>query len=205
MSGPTLHAVLLLAYLVVVAWIFIDESSEWPHVGSLKSLVLLFFCPGILFQAVNLVFRWRTGRVLTRRLLVRLVTIPAGLILAVLLPSWASSLAVARFKRAYTPFVAEVRAHLADPCPLAASFFAIPEVADYNRRVGRESPVATLRYDKKRFVLSFGGGSLDSDGSTLFFDSETKTWRQFHNDKHPAAYDGLVDGLAECVLRPSPG
>jgi hypothetical protein len=204
MSGPIFRAALLLAYAAVVAWAFVDQSTEWPHVGSWDSLVFVLFCPGIVFQAVNLVFRWRKGRVLTRRWLVRLATIPAGLLLALMLTSWASALALSTFKRAYAPFVAEVGAHLTDPCPTATRAFDIPAVADYNRRTGSESPVGKLRYDKRRFVLSFGGGSIDMDGSTIFYDSQAKTWRQFHNDNHDTAYDRLVDGLAECSLHAEP-
>jgi hypothetical protein len=35
--------------------------------GSWSSLLFVVLCRGIVFQAVNLVFRWRTGRALTRR------------------------------------------------------------------------------------------------------------------------------------------
>ena len=76
-------------------------------------------------------------------------------------------------------------------------------VPDYNRRAERERPAAKLKYDNKRFVLAFGGGSMDIDGSTIYYDSGAQAWRKFHNDDATAStlYVRLGEGLAECALR----
>lgn len=196
-------AALLVAYVVVVAWFFYEQSTSWPHEGSWALVAYVFLCPGILFQAFRLAYTRRTGRPLTRRWLARAVTIPLGLVLAAALASWASTLAMGNFDQAYAPFVSQVGANLADPCRLASRYFEIPSVAAYNSRAQRDRPLAKLKYDNKRFVLAFDGGSMDIDGSTIYYDSGVKAWRKFHNDNSAArgVYAGLTEGLVECSLR----
>ena len=207
-QGPSkprtpLGVALLVSYTAVVAWIFYDQSTSWPHVGSWADFVFFFLCPGILFQSVSLAYTRSTGRALTRRALVRVVTIPLGLVLAGTLATWANTLAMGNFEQAYAPFVAQVGSNLADPCRLASRYFVIPAVAAYNLHAQHDRPAAKLKYDNKRFVLSFGGGSMDIDGSTIYYDSGTKVWQKFHNNDATAfgVYSGLSEGLAECSLR----
>ena len=198
-----LSAALLAAYAGIVARVFYEQSASWPQDGSWAIFAYVFLCPGIAFQAFSLAYTRRTGRALTRRALTRAVTIPLGLVLAAALASWASALAMGSFEQAYAPFVSQVGANLADPCRLAASYFEIPSVVAYNRDAERDRPTGKLRHDNKRFVLSFSGGSMDIDGSTIYYDSGVKAWRKFHNDNSTAraVYSGLTDGLAECLLR----
>ncbi|HET9404945.1 MAG TPA: hypothetical protein VFO57_10225 [Burkholderiales bacterium] len=202
-SGTAVSVMLLVAYVTVVAWVFYEQSASWPHEGSMAYLVLFLLCPGIVFQSVSLAYNWRTRLRLTRRALTRLVTIPLGLVIAAVLASWASTLAMSGFEQAYVPFVAKVGANPADACRSAVEFFGISSVAAYNRRAGREHPFGKLHHDGKRFVLAFHGGSADIDGSTISYDSGARTWRKFHNDNSSAreAYAGLTAGLAECPLR----
>ena len=198
--------ILLVVYVAVVAWVFYEQSASWPHEGSMAYLGLFLLCPGIVFQSFSLAYARGTGRPLRRRALTRLVTIPLGLVIAAALASWASTLAMRNFEQAYAPFVVEIGAKPADACRSAVGYFGIPSVAAYNRRAGRERPVAKLHHDGKRFVLGFHGGSADIDGSTISYDSGAGTWRKFHNDNTDAreAYASLTAGLVECPLRAEP-
>ena len=195
-----LSAVLLAAYVLVAGWVLYEQSRAWPHEGSIVYAVLFLLCPGILFQSFNLAYMLRTGHRLMRRALTRLVTIPMGLVMAGLLASLASTLAMRGFEQAYVPFVTQVGANRGDPCGLAAKYFHAPAVSAYNLRTSREQP-AKLHHDAKRFVLAFRGGSADIDGSTIYYDSGAGAWRKFHNDNgdEQAAYTALTKGLAECT------
>ena len=199
----TFSVVLLATYTAVVAWVFFEQSTSWPHEGSWAYAVFFLLCPGILFQSVSLAHTWRTRRPLTRRALTRVITILAGLVLGAALASWASTLAMRNFEQTYAPFVSQVGENLADPCRSASRHFEIPSVAAYNVLAGRDRPQAKLKYDSKRFVLAFGGGSMDIDGSTFYYDSGVRAWTKFHNDNADAfsVYAGLIQGLEECVLR----
>ena len=194
---------LLVAYVAAVAWVYYDQAASWPHEGSWANVVFFFLCPGIVFQAFNLAYLRLKQRRLTHRALTRVVTIPLGLVFAAALASSTETLAMRDFEEAYAPFAAQVGANLADPCGAAANYFALPSVAAYNRQAERERVSAKLRYDSKRFVLSFAGGSMDIDGSTIYYDSGAKAWSKFHNDgaAKSGAFAKLTEGLAECVLR----
>ena len=47
------------------------------------------------------------------------------------------------------------------------------------------------------------GGSIDMDGSTLYYDSEAREWRRYHNNNEEARaiHQKLIAGLADCKLR----
>lgn len=197
--------VLLVLYVAMTVWVFSGQSTSWPHEGSWSAFAYLFLCPGIVFQAFDQLYARFTRRLLKRRALARVVTIPLGLVIAAVLGEWGSALAMGSFERAYTPFAAQIGANLAEPCGAAAKYFAIPEVAAYNGRT-RSRSSANLKYDGKRFVVSFSGGSFDIDGSTIYFDSGAKRWRKFHNDDADArgAFEKLGEGLADCKLRSVP-
>ena len=199
-AGVLLSAVLLAAYVLVAGWVLYEQSRAWPHEGSIVYGVLFLLCPGILYQSFNLTYMLRTGRRLMRRALTRLVTVPMGLVMAALLASLASMLAMRGFEQAYVPFVTQVGANLRDPCGLAGKYFHAPAVSAYNSRTSREQP-AKLHHDGKRFVLAFRGGSADIDGSTVYYDSRASAWRKFHNDDGDgqAAYTAVTTGLAECA------
>jgi hypothetical protein len=197
-----LSVVLLAAYVAIAGWVFSEQSTSWPHEGSWALFAYLVLCPGILFQSFSLAYTRRTGRPLTRRALTRVVTIPLGLVIGAALGEWASALAMDGFEQAYAPLVSQLGANLSDPCGPAGKYFAIPAVAAYNEQTGRR-PTARLKHDGKRFVLSFSGGSIDIDGSTIYYDSGAGAWRKFHNDRveETSAFSKLTEGLAECKLR----
>ena len=194
---------LLATYVAVVVWASYDQATSWPNEGNWTSLVFFLLCPGIVFQALNLAYMRVKARPLTRRMLIRVITIPFGLVVAAVLMDAAGSFAFRHFESAYAPFAAYVGTNLADPCGSATQYFAIPSVVAYNRQTGHERVAAKLRYDRKRFVLSLSGGSIDADGSTIYFDSDTKAWRKFHNDnaEMSRAITTLTVGLAECTVR----
>jgi hypothetical protein len=198
-----LGAALLVIYVVAVAWMFHDRATDWPHVGDWGYVVFFLLCPGIVFQLFRLAYARHTGRPLARRWLPRLATIPLGLVLAALLMAWADGDALRGFERAYAPLVSGIAAALPDPCRAAAGHFRAPPIAAYNRRTGRDRPVAKLNHDDARFVLAFRGGSIDIDGSTIYYDSAAGAWRKFHNDDERArvAYEKLRAGLAECLVQ----
>ena len=197
-----ISVVLLVAYVAVVGWLFYEQSTSWPHEGSWAFIGYVFLCPGILFQSFNLAYTWRTGRALARRAVTRVVTIPLGLVFAALLGGLASDLAMRGFEQAYAPFVSQIGANLADPCAPGAKYFSIPAVAAFNEQTGSR-PTAYLHHDGKRFVLGFAGGSIDIDGSTIYYDSGAKEWLRYHNDRLDARaqHQKLTEGLATCKLR----
>ena len=201
----TRSVVLLVLYVAFLGWLFYEQSTSWPHEGSWATLAYVFLCPGIAFQSFVVLYARTTGRPLARRVLARVVTVPLGLVLAVALTGLGSALAMDGFERAYSPFVAQVGASLAEPCGAAAKYFAIPDVAAFNEQTGRR-PTANLSYDGKRFVLAFPGGSIDIDGSTIYYDSAAGKWHRFHNDSDigRGILEKLTNGLASCKLRSVP-
>lgn len=57
----------------------------------------------------------------------------------------------------------------------------------------------TYYQGNKHFVLTIPGGSIDIDGSTIYYNSLTQEWLQIHNDlkssEHGRIYRNAVEGL----------
>jgi len=201
-------AVLLLIYAGLASWTLCSLSTSWPHAGSWLYLSLLLLCPGILFQSVRMIFTKGRHQLPWKGNLIRLVTIPAGLLLAVALSNFGSERAMAGFERAYAPFAATIRANMTAPCGTYAGLFEDADIAAYNKqtRASRGTrAAATLYRDEHRFVLAFAGRSIDIDGSTFYYDSSAYAWHRFHNDdsKASAEFAGLVADLDSCILQES--
>ena len=201
----TRSIVLLATYGALTVWLFYLQATSWPHEGSWAILGYVFLVPGIVFQSVSLAYAKIAGRPLARRALTRVVTIPIGIVLAATLQAAAGTLAMAGFERAYAPFVAQLGTSLAEACSSGAKYFAISSVAAFNEHTGSR-PTALLHHDGKRFVLGFMGGSIDIDGSTLYYESGAREWRRYHNNNEEAraAHQKLVAGLVDCKLRAGP-
>lgn len=208
-SRPTLRillgVVLLAAYTMAVVHVFQAESTAWPHTGSMGHVVFFLLCPAIVFELFSLAYMLRNARRVRSRALMWIVAISVGWVMAGLLADEASTRIMRGFERAYAPFVTQVRANLSDPCRDGGRYFQAPAVAAYNLQSGRgHKRPATLHHDSKRFVLALQGGSIDIDGSTIYYDSVAATWHKFHNnsiDDDRKAYAALTKGLAECVLK----
>ena len=194
---------LLAAYAAIVAWLFYEQATSWPHVGNYALLGYLILCPGIVFQVFNLAWMSVGRRLLTRRMLTRLVTIPLGLVLAGVLANRADELSMRAFVEAYTPLVARLQAAPAAACSENPKHYEVPGIAEYKRRAARERATGQLKHDDKRFVLAFPGGSMDMDGSVIYYDSGARTWSKFHNNDSQKAetLTKLTEGLSECARR----
>ena len=70
-SPATVPTLLLGIYSCVVAVVFYQLTSAWPHAGNWKQFILVLVCPGIainLFKLLGPKVRSRTRRVLERLL-----------------------------------------------------------------------------------------------------------------------------------------
>jgi len=166
--------------------------------------LLLFAMPGMLFRTFELVWmQVRRERLAGRkRWLGRSVTLLGGLMAAGGLWSAMDGVSMARFETAMAPLVTQVHANSALPCPPAARYSFGPGLASYLEESGAPRAPANLAHDRQRFVLALGGGSMDIDGSTLFYDSRSRGWRKVHNDilANTGELDGLRKGLETCRI-----
>lgn len=192
---------LLGIYVGISALVFYQLANAWPNIGQWKQGLLLLLCPAIVLTALRL-SRPRT-RSRARRVLEWLVAVPLGVFLATLLTGFASMISFNNFQKHYAAFVAEVHSNLPTPCASAWAFLDNPTLLAYNRAadVDERAPV-TLYYSAERFVASLPGGSIDIDGSTIYYDSHSGGWHRFHNDDRleRERYGALIVDLSECRL-----
>lgn len=193
--------VLLTVYAGIAGVVFYQLAVAWPHASDWKQFVLVLLIPGIAINLLKL-FGPRK-RVRSRRVLERVLSVIVGVPLALVLSQVSEALAFKRFQDNYAAFVQEVQSQLPAPCVPALAFLDTPEIADYNRNtyfVNR--PRVTIYYAPERIVISLPGGSIDIDGSTLYFDSTSAQWQHFHNDDRQARvrFEALVENLEDCLL-----
>ncbi|MDH3715721.1 MAG: hypothetical protein OET44_17940, partial [Gammaproteobacteria bacterium] len=138
-----------------------------------------------------------------RRILEGLLSVVIGVPVALLLAQFSSTLSLKAFRDSYAPFITASRDNLPSPCAPALAILEDSTVAAYNRETYHANrPKITLYYDAKRFVASLPGGSIDIDGSTIYYDSRGNEWLRFHNDDRQGRerLSALIEGLEECQL-----
>lgn len=195
-------ALWLLGWVIAAIWSAYALAQAWPYVGLPSQIVLLLAVPGVLFRSFDLGFMHVTGRRISgaQRFLVRAGTLAAGVALAA--AAWGSldDVSMSRFERAFAPLTAEMHARMPKPCPPAANYSIPAELAAYLEESGAPRAPAELKHDARRFVLTLHGGSIDIDGSTLFYDSATGKWRKVHNDmlEKSGELRALASGLESC-------
>lgn len=189
---------------VALAWLVHALTTTWPNAGHPAQFALLLVMPGVLFRAADLLFiRWR-GRLLRgwRRWAVRVGFLPLGAVLGASMWQATDALAMSRFETRMSPLLAQIESRLAAPCPPDARYEAMPAIADFMNAAGAPTAKALLHHDKDRFLLALPGRALDIDGCTIVYDSATRQWDKFHNDRQTrsAAYDALADKLPACEI-----
>jgi hypothetical protein len=195
-------AILVSVYTGITALIFYQLAGAWPHAGNWRQLFLVLLCPAIASNVLKLI--GPTVRSRARRILEGLLSIVIGVPVALSLTQFSSSLSLNTFRDNYAPFIGVLRANLPAPCAPAAAVLATPGIAEYNRATySTRGPQVTLYYDAQRFVASLPGGSIDIDGSTIYYDSRGDEWMRFHNDdrKGRERFNALTENLEHCQLR----
>ena len=195
----------LSAWILAAGWSAYALAQAWPYVQHPLQIVLLVAVPGALFCTFDLGFMQLLRRRIAgwRRFLARAALLVAGLALWGAICDGLDSVSMARFERAFAPLIGELHTRMPKPCPPAAGYRIAPELAAYLDETGAPRAPAELKRDAQRFVLSMHGGSIDIDGSTLFYDSAARKWHKVHNDmlEQNGELRALTEALAEtCKL-----
>lgn len=180
-----LNWILLVIYSAINISTIYSLSHSWPNQGSFLWFLLVFFCPPFLYHFISISyglalqkdFRWKKS--------LRLATFIAGFLLAGSLLQYAQRSSLRKFNRAYQPLIERVKQKMPTPCD--ELYFQTAKVRTYNHRINRMvsrqgKPIGELLYNEQRFIIHFLGGSIDIDGSTVFYDSDIGEWQLFHND-----------------------
>jgi hypothetical protein len=199
----------LLLWLAAAAWLVWRLATNWPYSGTYAQLGLVLAAAGMLYRSFSLAYLWRARRPLAgwRHWLARVLTLPLGIVLAASAWDGLAAHSLHRFEAAMAGWVAQVAKQMPNPCPPAARYTFDANLADYVTQA-RQSPAApgsvkaTLHHDDRQFVLSFIGGSIDFDGSTVFHDSARGTWSIFHNDIRASvdAFEARTKGMQICRI-----
>ena len=179
-----LNWILLASYGFILLFALYSSIYCWPTQGSVIWFLLIIFCPPFLYHGVFTGYTLIFNKLPHWKKSYRFITLVVGFFLAGGLLQITQSQSLSRFKTAYAPLIAQVHAKMPQPCH--GDYFDIPQVQNYNASVTQKiltqgKPMAALFYNSQRFVVYFRAGSVDAGGSTLFYDSDSKSWRFFHH------------------------
>ena len=194
---------LLLIYIAGVGGVIYSDIS-WPNVGSKISIFLFLLCPGILFQSFFLAYSLIKRKFPAKRIWIRLLSIVLGLFLSGQISEISSTIAMQRFEQACQPLVEMIQENLPQPCnPEIPYIDLVPSKGE--KSMWHPGNRWHLWHDDKSFVLTFPGGSIDIDGSTIYYFSKQDTWTIFHNDstEDSKQLQELLKGMEECQDRPA--
>lgn len=195
-------AIWLLVWTTITIWTCRTLAMAWPYVQLLPQFLLIVAVPGILFRSADLVcmqiFRLQLRR--WWRALARIIALLAGLFAAGGLWSAMDSISMTRFEHAMQPLIGQLHTSPMTSCP--SSYVPPSGMMAYFDESNAPRAPASLHYDKQRFVLALGGRSMDIDGSTMFYNSVSRTWRKVHNDTLSVTQElqKLENGLDSCQI-----
>lgn len=124
-----------------------------------------------------------------------MISVIAGLFLIVPVYSVANKTAMKKFQSKYDPLVAQLQAEKNDLCRNMSDFIRTRKLK------GIKKPKA-LYYNNEYFILSFHGGSIDIDGSTITYNSKTGQWEIFHNqtEEKRRKLEGITKDMQNCFV-----
>ncbi len=177
--------ILLVFYSSINIYTLYSLSHSWPTEGSFSWFLLIFFCPPFLYNFVTISYTLAVKKEFRWKKCLHLSTLIIGFLLAGALLNYTQKSSLKKLSHAYFPMVKAVTKNMPYPCH--HDYFQIPKVVIYNGRTRRmimkdEKPIGKLWYTPNRFIISFLAGSIDIEGSTLFYDSKLQQWHIFHND-----------------------
>jgi hypothetical protein len=106
---------------------------------------------------------------------------------------------MSRFENAYQPLIDALHANEITACKKPESEVDSPG----SIRLEIQGPGTTwIHFLESRFVVSTRGGSIDIDGSTIYYDSEISEWDLFHNDNQTkvASFHLVIENSRRCKL-----
>ena len=171
----TISSILLLAYLTIISST-VKSSLNLPSVGNLNLFVFFIFIPSTIYQIYFLTYYVKNGVFPKSTWLHRFILIIIGLFLSIMLSKHLEKLAMSLFSESKITLVNAINSSMPKPCNMLESY------QNDNNITKRFSKAKELYFNSEFFILSFHGGSIDIDGSTIFYRSDNKEWDIFHND-----------------------
>ncbi|UCH40156.1 MAG: hypothetical protein JSU67_00160 [Gammaproteobacteria bacterium] len=188
----------LVLYLIGATYVFSILVSLRPNAGSWYLLLYVYLFPGILNRLFKLLNRSVIKKYERRyRWSFLLLAIVVGLTLIGPVSSVASDIAMDRFERAYQPLVDTLHENKIAICDKPGDAVDIP---DSTQTYMRGPETIWIHFLTSRFIISTRGGSIDIDGSTIYYDSEKQEWNLFHNDNQAKAdgFNLLIENSKRC-------
>jgi len=185
---------LLLTYLAIIVLV-INSTVNIPSVGNLNIFAFLLVIPAFIYQLYFLAYRFAKNRFPKSKWLHRFSIIVLAIILSAVTSKYLNKYAMHLFSKNRIVLVETIAASLPSPCD-ALNFYQ-----DENKITKIFNKAKELYFNKQLFIITFNGGSIDIDGSTIFYRSDMGRWEIFHNDnasKQEILQD-LTNGLSRCV------
>jgi hypothetical protein len=157
------------------------DMHRWPHVGHINILPILIFGCGLAYQAMFIAIVVLHRRMPRYRwlVLVRLLAIVSAIAIWPRVMAAVGRTAIVEFSKGHEPMITAVReGHLA--CDADTVYF--PPSNAFDRKSRALERGARLYQREGRFVITYVGGSIDIDGSTIYYDSKRNGWDIHHND-----------------------
>ena len=185
---------LLLTYLAIIAFV-INSTINIPSVGNLNIFAFLFVMPAFIYQLYFLAYRFAKSRFPKSKWLYRFLIIISGVIISVLSSKYLDSYAMHLFSKNKVVLIGRIVTSMPSPCKTLNIY------QDENKITSVFNKAKELYFNKQLFIVTFNGGSIDIDGSTIFYRSDISEWDIFHNDnaKKQQALQELTNNLSRCI------
>jgi len=189
-------------YLAFCFYIAFQTVCSWPSASSWAQMLTLFLFPGALYNGIKLGLQIRLKKPMPRRWIARILSILLGVPLASAVANASNTQAIQNFEERLAPFIMRVASDTHGECYEWTQNSVLSSLQQQIVNSKYYLSSGKIWRGSGRFIVSFAGGSIDIDGSTLYFDGNQNEWVKYHNDNIDASkkFTMLTSGMQVCHL-----
>jgi hypothetical protein len=193
-----LHIISIVVYVCITSYGLFSIATGHPGVGSWWVILPLFSFPPMLHHMVMMVLLKLGAHTKRKKITipVRMITLVLGILLVGTLNHYVSAYALDRFTSGQSEFITSLPPLNAGVCDHASQYRSTPS--------GRF--LKGLLYKNDDYLVTFHGGSIDIDGSTIYYQRSSDKWDIVHNDllqqensSHPLKQ--TISKMSACEIR----
>ena len=213
LGSVLLYSASLIGCYLLMLWLAWTNLSNWPRSGSYWYLVVFIMSIGVIYQTLMQI-NWIVIKALpSKRLLIRVMAMILGFGLAGEINKFAAEVAATQIQRHHQvllELLAKVNSASANSASANSASVTLGDqllcsnFREYLRSYSghRYYRPQSLHSLDKDYLMTFHGGSIDMDGSTIVYESKNNNVSVFHNDLYESrkALEEKQSAMVVCDL-----
>lgn len=199
---------LFFTYLFAAAYLFYFLSTARPHVGMWQEILMVIPLFGVFRRGFFIIHTLKYKKQTGHKFIISVACFVASFIITAVFANISSGLAVDKFTQAYQPMINALHANEISACTQVNSELSISEIVRpkvTNRGELNTEYSASIYFSGNNFVVAINSQSYGKSSGTLYYESQRKRWKQFHNDLYNdrRIFEEFIENAIVCTVKES--